>query len=214
VSPLSAYSLHQVLGVNLDYGGDFEAAREQFETAIAAYNSTSDHRDYELRNSFVDSYCHLGDLLSRAGFLDQGVATMRRGLEPARELTDAHLLAWELEKLAVVHQMRGEIDETLAAAEEVASLAEEHGFPGALWFMMRHRAWAMPRKGQVTHNVALRNQGLEMLKIADDRLGTADIALLEGDAKAGLATLDVLRRSPGIFAEGEEGPSEFYISPS
>jgi adenylate cyclase len=210
--PILRVLAHTRLGDTLLFGADFEAAREHVETAIAAYNSTLDHRDREMRRSFVTAHTQLGFLLSGAGFLDKGIAMARRAVELAREAPDAAFLAWRLTLLAWVHQIRGEIDETLAAAEEAVSLSEEYGFPDPLSFVTIWRGWAMARKGQVTKNVELTNQGLDLLKMADARFWIADIARRAGDAKAGLAALDVPRRSLSILGHvGEEGLSAFYF---
>jgi predicted ATPase len=202
---------HQQLGQNLHFGADFEAAREHYEAAIAAYNSTLDHSDRGMRRGFAMAHTQLGQLLSRKGFLDQGIAMARRGVELARELTDAETLAWRLIDLAWVHQMRSEIDEILPAAEEAASLSEEYGLSDTLRWATIWRGWAMARKGQLTQNVELTNQGLDVLRMEDGRFWIAEIALRAGDAKAGLAALDVPKSSLRILAEGEEGLSKFLL---
>jgi hypothetical protein len=56
VNPLSRLVAHHLLGHNLHFGStDFAGAREHYETAIAAYNSTPDHRDL-MRNSFMEGF--------------------------------------------------------------------------------------------------------------------------------------------------------------
>jgi hypothetical protein len=135
----------------------------------------------------------------------------RRAVELAREPPDAELLAFRLAWLTGVHNMRGELDETLAAADEVMSLAKEYGLPEPLSLATIWRGWAMARKGQVTQNDELTNQGLDTLKTANARIWIARIALGAGDVKAGLAALDMPERSLFFWAEGEEGISKFVF---
>ena len=186
---------HEKLGETLQNSCDFAAAREHFETAIAVYNSTPNHSDPNMQGDFALAHAGLGEMLCQAGFLDQGIAMSRRAVELAREMAGAEIIAWRLTVLTFSHQMRGEIDETLAAAGEAVSLSEEYGLPDPLPRAAGSRGWALARKGQVTKDLELTNQGLDVLKSADARFWIADIALRAGDAKAGLTALEVPRRS-------------------
>ena len=211
--PVFRVVAHRLLAVNFLYNADFEAARTHNEAAIAAYNSTDDHRDYEMRNSFVNCQTLLGGILSWLGFLDQGIAIARRGVEIARDLTGAYTLAFQLEQLGHVHQTRGEIDETLAVTDELASLVETYGLSDHAPGLMFLRGWAIARKGQVAHNIELTNQGIGLLKSVDSRLALADIALRAGDVNAGLAALDVPMHALRTKREvSEEGTTAFYFS--
>jgi adenylate cyclase len=198
---------HHMLGFYLQSNPcDFIHAREQYEKAIGAYNSTSDP-DLGMRSTFAIVNAMLGYLLGEMGFLDQAIMTTRCAVEFAREQSTAFMLGFTLHWMAVVCRARGDIGETLAAAEALESLSEEHGLSDHLGRILVARGWATARKGQLTQNIEMTNLGLETLRSAlntyervEAQLAIAEVALYAGDAKAALGVLQTIERS-GTVAE-------------
>jgi adenylate cyclase len=197
--PSSRVQAHAFVGYNLTTTGNFGDARKHLETSIAAYNSTSDHSDPEMRHDVCVAHVVLGSALNAAGFPDRGLGMSRRGLELAREIGHKHTIALTLGYQALLHQSRGDIDETLNATEELASLTRAHEFGHWGEWAVLLGGWATARKGQVANDVGLTKRGLEMLltPAEGDRrwsatLSVAEVAQRAGDPRAGLAALEAL----------------------
>jgi class 3 adenylate cyclase len=190
---------HALCGYYLSTTGRLTIARKHFETSIAAYNSTSDHSSLRMRDNFCQALSTFASVLFAEGFPDQALAMARRGLELAREIGGVQTLTLGLGYRALVHQWRGDIDETLTVSEELASVTEENEFAHWGSWAVLLRGWATARKGQITHDAALVSKGLEMLRTpaVGDRLwwsmtNIAEVAWRAGDAKTGLAALEVV----------------------
>jgi tetratricopeptide (TPR) repeat protein len=187
---------------------DYPQARQHYEKAIAAYNSTSDHSDPRMKERFAVVHGALGIVLGGLGFLDQAVATSRRALEIAREDGRSFLVGWALDQQVGVYRMRGDIDETLAAVEALQSLVEEYGLTDHDGQVLVARGWATARKGQLTHNLEMMNLGLETLRAALNtnlvvgaQIAIAEVAIFADDAKALLAAVQTME-SWGPLGEG------------
>jgi ABC-type multidrug transport system fused ATPase/permease subunit len=155
-----------------------------------------------MRSEFAIVKAMLGSVLGDMGFLDQAVMTTRSAVEFAREPTTPFLRGWTLHWLALVCRARGDIGETLAAAQALESVVEEYGLSDHLGRILIARGWATARKGQLTQNIEMTNLGLETLRAAlntfngvEAQLTIAVLALTAGDAKAGLAALQKVEPS-------------------
>ena len=120
---------------------DFMLAREHYEKALAAYNSTSSPVDLRTRERFANANAFLGWILANLGFLDQAVVACRRAVEFAREQSTAFTVGWTLHLLGWVYRTRGDIEETLATAGALESLVEEYGLTDL------HLGWILVARG-------------------------------------------------------------------
>ena len=205
--PRLRVAAHHKLGHYLhQHTSDLTHAREHYEKTMAAYNSTADHSDLGTRYCYAMVNAMLGAVLGQLGFLDQAVMTTRCGVEFAREQTTAFLLGWTLDSMLQVYHARGDIEETLAAAQALESLVEEHSLSDHFGRILIARGWATARKGQRTQNVQMVNLGLEMLRAAlkthitvQAQFAIMEVVLLAGDMKGGFAALQTISRfSTGI----------------
>ena len=190
---------HHNLGVYLHlHKCDLIRAREHYEKAMAVYHSTADHEP-GMKLGYAIVAAMLGQLLGELGFLEQGVTTTRRAVEFAREQSTAFMVGWTLDWLARVYCMRADIEETLATADALESVVKEYGLSDHHGRILVSRGWATARKGQLTQNLGMTNQGLEMLEAPMDsynrieaQCAIADTAVRAGDANALLTALQTI----------------------
>ena len=205
---------HHHLGVYLQLNtSDFVHAREHYEKAMVVYDSTSDH-DPGMKLGYAIVAAMLGYVLGELGFLEQGVTTTRRAVEFAREQSTAFMLGWTLDWMVQVYRARGEVGETLAAADALESVVKEYGLSDHDGRIFVARGWATARKGQLTQNLEMTNHGLETLRAAlntynrvEAQFAIADIAARAGDANALLGALQTIES----WGPMGEGAGSFYL---
>ncbi|HTO45530.1 MAG TPA: AAA family ATPase [Burkholderiales bacterium] len=126
---------HRLLGGTLFLTGEFAAAREHLEQALAIYEEdeslyrstqvlyVQDHKSTVL--------CYLALTLSILGYLDSGLRAAESGLSHSQSLGDLHTINFSLCYLAAVHHIQRDAPRALQRATESLELAREQGF--ATW---------------------------------------------------------------------------------
>jgi adenylate cyclase len=153
---------HRTLGATLFFLGDFAAARTHLTWVLAHYASERQQahtREYGY-NPKVVALCYLAYTLWFVGAPDQALQRVQEACALAEALAQPfnHVFAWAA--AATVHQLRGEVPESLAYAEKTLTLAQEQGF--AFWAAQEaiHRGWAIAMQGQGGAGVAAMRAGL------------------------------------------------------
>jgi class 3 adenylate cyclase/predicted ATPase len=135
---------HRSVGVSLLFRADFSRALHHLRQALTFYNQ-AEHRPPALtpHDMRVNSESFIAWTLLLLGQADQALAQSRRALAWARELSHPYTLAFALHVNCVFHQLRGDGAILAERAEELVTLATEHGFPHFVGTGTCFRGWAM-----------------------------------------------------------------------
>ena len=147
---------YHALGNTLFWRGDFHAAQDVMDRAIALYRAEH-HREQAFRYGGHDpAVCCLGhgaSALWARGYPDQALRQSQRAMELAQSLSHPSSLAHALGLATRVHLLRSEREQVLAHAERAIAIAEEQGFTQPLAGARLRRNWA--RIGQGARGEAL-----------------------------------------------------------
>jgi predicted ATPase len=140
------------LGETALYLGEFVAAREHLEHAIALYDPRS-HQSYQYQSTAghdqgVMSLGSISTVLFALGYLDQALQRSQEAVTLARELPYPVSLAFALFCAALCHHVRGEVRAVRERAEALLALATEHEFPDFLGMGTVLRAMALSEEGK------------------------------------------------------------------
>jgi class 3 adenylate cyclase/predicted ATPase/ABC-type transport system involved in cytochrome c biogenesis ATPase subunit len=122
---------HRALGMTLLWRGMIVRAREHLEEGWRLYDPEQ-HRIHAFRygnDPGIACLVHEAFALWVLGYADQALATSRRAVTLARQLGHPFSLAQALIYSLFIHQCRGEPQVIKKLADEVKTLALEHGFP-------------------------------------------------------------------------------------
>jgi class 3 adenylate cyclase/predicted ATPase/ABC-type transport system involved in cytochrome c biogenesis ATPase subunit len=122
---------HRALGMTLLWRGMIVRAREHLEEGRRLYDPEQ-HRIHAFRygnDPGIACLVHEAFALWVLGYADQALATSRRAVTLARQLGHPFSLAQALIYSLFIHQCRGEPQVIKKLADEVKTLALEHGFP-------------------------------------------------------------------------------------
>jgi class 3 adenylate cyclase/predicted ATPase len=121
-----------LLGVTLYYRGEFAAAREQYERALAQYDDRERTRAWATRvgeDAGVTHRCYLALALWQLGYAERAIAVNREMLDIARSIKHPFSLAYAQHHTSWLYQNLRMPHETLAQSEEQIRTSSEHGFP-------------------------------------------------------------------------------------
>ena len=146
-----AYELeaHRPLGQSLFYLGNFAAARHHSARAIALYDPEQ-HGGHVLcygSDSRIVSMSYEAWALWFLGYPDQSLLRGEEALVLARRLKHPFTLAQTLADTMYLYPLRGEVERTREAAEEMIVCAEEYGFPYWSSIGAIHLGWALALGG-------------------------------------------------------------------
>jgi class 3 adenylate cyclase/predicted ATPase len=135
---------HRCLGASLLFRAEFDRALRHFRHALTFYNKTQ-HRPPRLTPHDPRVTCEgfVAWTLLLLGQADEALAQSRRTLALARELSQPYTLAFALHVNCVFHQLRGDEAILEERAEELVTLAAEHGFPHFVGSGTCFQGWAM-----------------------------------------------------------------------
>ena len=135
---------HRCLGVSLLFRAEINRALHHFRQALTFYNEAR-HRPPKLtpHDPRVTCESFVAWTLLLLGQADEALAQSRRTLAWARELSQPYTLAFALHVNCVFHQLRGDEAILEERAEELVTLAAEHGFPHFVGSGTCFRGWAM-----------------------------------------------------------------------
>ena len=122
---------HRALGMTLLWRGMIVRAREHLEEGRRLYDPNQHHiHAFRYGNDpGIACLVHEAFALWVLGYADQALATSRRAVTLARQLGHPFSLAQALIYSLFIHQCRGEPQVIKKLADEVKTLALEHGFP-------------------------------------------------------------------------------------
>ena len=121
-----------LLGVTLYYRGEFVAAREQYERALAQYDDRERTRAWATRvgeDAGVTHRCYLALALWQLGYAEKALAVNREMLEIARSIKHPFSLAYAHHHTSWLYQHLRLPVETLAQSQKQIRTSSEHGFP-------------------------------------------------------------------------------------
>ncbi len=153
---------YHALGNTLFWCGEFHAAQEAMDRAVALYNAER-HRDQAFHYGGHDpAVCCLGHgavALWACGYPDQALQQSQRAVALAQSLSHPSSLVHALSLTTRVHVLRSEWDQVLACAERTIAIATEHGFAQPLAMAKVRRGWLWVMRGQVDEGLDHMHQG-------------------------------------------------------
>jgi predicted ATPase len=204
---------HHALGRVHGLLGDWAAARNHLEQAIACYD-LREHRTHAFlyggHDPCVSCMCHAALSLWMLGYPEQALQMGREALALARELGHPDSLGQAHAVVALLHQFRRDVTETLELAEALQGLAADQGFLFYSAAASVLRGWALLERGRIEEGMALIRQGFETGGPTRAHLRAHSFAVLaeawgrEGNLTEGLAVL------AKALTEVEETGIHFY----
>jgi predicted ATPase len=189
---------HAFMGVVLFYLGEFVSARAQFEQSMALYEPRQ-HRTHAVQygqDPWVVCRSFLSWTLVLLGYPDQALQQNREAIAYAQELNHPLSLAFALNLVAIVHNMRREPQAVQERAEAVIALAREQGLPYWLAQGTISRGQSLMENGQLEEGLAQIQQVAQAFRREGRALGRpAQLAILAaaygrtGQAELGLQAL-------------------------
>jgi predicted ATPase len=156
---LEAYLQH---GNTLIWAGEFAAAQEHFDRALALYDPIQHRRHATLygQDTRVASLAHLAHGLWFLGYPAQAVQKAEQALIHGQECAHPFSLTYGQVSLAFVHLLRNEGHTAQQTAEAMIALAREQGFP--FWEILGTivRGWALTKQGQREAGIEQMRQGV------------------------------------------------------
>src|SRR5262245_40826955 len=155
---------HYALGRAHAFVGDWPTARTHLEQAIAQYDRRQHGAHAFLYGGHDPGACCLGFLAQALWMLgnpEQALQKGREALALARELGHPTSVAQAQLLVAVLHQFRREVSETLELAEALHRLAADQGLLFYVAGGLVLRGWALVERGRVEEGMALIRQGFE-----------------------------------------------------
>jgi tetratricopeptide (TPR) repeat protein len=155
---------HHALGRAHAFLGDWAMARTHMEQAIAHYNVT-EHREhaylYGGYDPCVSCLGYAAQSLWMLGYPDQALQRGREALTLARDLSHPASLAQAQVLVALHHQFRRDVNETLKLAEALQGHAADHGLLFYLAAAAVLRGWALVQLGHLEEGTVQIRQGFE-----------------------------------------------------
>jgi class 3 adenylate cyclase/predicted ATPase len=172
---------HYALAVPLHLLGEFVAAREHCEQAIALYDSRQ-HRSqaffYGL-DSGVASRCLAGWLLWELGYPEHAVEKSREALSLAGELSHPISLANALASAGVTQMWCGQTQPAMESADALIALAKERGFSSFLAIGTLLRGGVLTAQGKEDEGIGQILEGIAGWRATGARgNGTGHLAVL------------------------------------
>lgn len=204
----------RALGMALWHQGAFTTAQQHFEEGMAAYDPNLHVRYLQLSGQDPGMICtaYTAWGMWMLGYPTQAAARLERCLALAQTFEHPFTLIYALQYAAVFHQFRRDAATTLAHADAIIALAQQHSFTYYLGWGAMLRGWAQVQQGQPAGIVELQ-QGLTSWQATGATLARhyyygllADAYLTLGQPQAGLsAVADGLATIPssGRFWEAE-----------
>jgi tetratricopeptide (TPR) repeat protein len=119
---------HHAMGATLMSLGDFEASRQHFEAALAAYDEEHPQRSALGSDLGVFAHAWYSHTLWLLGEGDEALRHAEQGIALARRRQHPYSETLALAYAALLHQMRGDTNRVLECAEMVVALCERYGF--------------------------------------------------------------------------------------
>lgn len=213
--PVLQAEAQRALGMALWHQGAFTTAQQHFEQGIAAYEPNLHARYLQLSGQDPGMICtaYTAWGMWMLGYPTQAAERLERCLALAQTFEHPFTLIYALQYAAVLHQFRRDAAATLAQADAIIALAQQHGFTYYLGWGAMLRGWAQVYQGEEATGIAELQEGLASWQATGATLAQhyyygllADAYLTLGQPEAGLsAVADGLATIPssGQFWEAE-----------
>jgi predicted ATPase len=163
-APAFLLEAHYALGRAHVFLADWATARTHLEQAIAYYNPR-EHRTHAFlfggHDPCVACMGFAAHALWMLGYPEQALQRGRDALALARELGHPASLGYAQSLVALLHQYRRDITETLELTEELQGLAADHGLVFQLGAAFVLRGWALMESGHSEEGMAQIRQGFD-----------------------------------------------------
>ena len=188
---------HALMGIVAFYRGEFVAARTQLEQSIALYDPQQ-HQSHAIQygqDPWVAANAYLAWTLWTLGYPDQAQDCSRAAIAYARQLQHPMSLAFALGLAAILQNTCRDAQAGAERAEELLTLAREHGLP--YWVEQGNvaRGRALVQSGRAQEGLTQMLQAMQTRRESDG-LGErptfaliAEAYLATGDTAAGLQAL-------------------------
>ncbi|WP_143302326.1 tetratricopeptide repeat protein, partial [Candidatus Entotheonella palauensis] len=154
---------YHALGNTLFWCGEFHAAQEVMDQAIALYDAEQ-HREQAFRygghDPAVCCFGHGAVGLWARGYPDQALQYSQHAVDLAQSLSHPSSLVHALGLAARVHVLRSEPDQVLACAERTIAIATEHGFIQPLATAKLRQGWVWVGRGRAAEGIDQIRQGV------------------------------------------------------
>lgn len=176
------------LGATLLYRGDLGAARSRLEEALVLYEAQQ-HPRY-LADPKVGCLGLLALTRCGLGYVDQALPHSVESLALARAAGSPYGIAVALTAGAGCHILRRDSAAAEQWAEELITLAREHGLTQYQAQGVLHRGGALVERGEIEEGIAQMRQGLADLQVSGADLGVPAWSVILAAALACLGRID------------------------
>lgn len=156
---------HHALGPTYGLVGEWEAAQQHLDQAVACYDRDK-HRTHAFRYAGHDPCVCCQSFAAKSlwmlGYPDRALAMSRQALALARELGHPTSLAHTQYSVAILHQFRRDVYETLKLSDELLELASDQGLPFYRAGGLVLRGWALGEQGEHDAGLAEIEQGFAL----------------------------------------------------
>ena len=162
--PALLLQAHHALGPTYTLVGDWASARTHLDKAIAHYDPREHRAHAFLYGGHDPCVCCLSfaaKSLWMLGYPEQALQRGREALVLARELGHPASLAHGQLSVAILHQFRRDVSDTLELAEALQELATDQGLSFYLSGGSVLRGWALVARGSSKEGMALIRQGFD-----------------------------------------------------
>ncbi len=163
--PALLLQAHHALGPTYTLVGDWAAAQPHLDQAIATYDARKHFAQSHVYGGHDPCVCcqsFAAKSLWMLGYPEQALRRGREALALARELGHPTSLAHGLLSIAILHQFRREMAETLELADELQRLASDQGLLFYLAGGSVLRGWALVHQGHGAEGMAQAREGFKM----------------------------------------------------
>lgn len=164
--PTLLLEAYNSLGAALSHLGDLSQAQTYLERGLDIYNPRQ-HGSHALiygQDPGIVCLSRMTWTLWCLGFPEQALGRKRQALALASELAHPFSKAFALVCVAILHQLRREVQATQEQAEATICLCTEQGFDFFRAMGVCLHGWALFSKGQTTEGIAQLRQGIEAWK--------------------------------------------------
>lgn len=205
----------RALGMTCLYLGEYDAALDHIEQAIALYDQSrhASHMERFGVDPWVVSASYRAHVLWFLGHSDQALKQSAEVLSVARELDNPFILTGALAFAAYLQQHLRNAEATKELASEAIILAEEYGFP--FWVQQQKilKGWAMVELGEVNEGVAILESGLATYQEMGARLALPWFLSLSAETLVRLHRNDDAVRTLRVASTMAETTGEhFYLA--
>ena len=187
---------HWVLGLSVQFVGDFTSARGHLARSIELYDPRQ-HAAHAFLYGAILNRMHLARVLAYSGSMDDAQTMAAAGLRAAEKMRHPIGLANALSVAVTVEAFQRRLDAIAEMTERILFHADEHGLPYYAGIGAIMRGWVRAMRGEVDQGVADMRAGLAVHDSQETRqqrayfLAVMAEALCEhGRIEEGLAALD------------------------